>query len=838
MAKYDYDDPEFDDADDDRTVGSGWGRRLLVTGLAAAGIGLGFLIPYTLYLNHQVTQRFGDLKWQLPTRVYARPLQIEPGIAMDANTLKTELDAAAYRDDGAGKKTGSYARSGSTFTISSRGYFDVEGRIAPRRVKVTLSEGRVASVRNADGNAVLRAARLDPARIATLYGQKQEERRLVSLDEVPEQLVTGLQAVEDRDFARHNGIDISGMARGIWVSLRSRGERLQGGSTLTQQLARSGLLGIGSEVTPSRKFKEILYSLILEARYDKRTILETYFNQVYWGQRGSQAIHGVAAASEFWFNRNLNDLSTEQIALLIALVNGPSWYDARRNPERAKERRDFVLGEMLETGVIDQKEHDRAVKASLGVSKEPGGAAPNRFPAYVDLVRRQLVRDYPADSLQGAGLSVMTAMSPSAQGYAEGAVTRTLKSLGPRRDAPLEAGLVMTDVGTGQVIAAVGSREVSNPGFNRAVDAQRPVGSIIKPFVYLLALAQPGKWSLASYVDDSPLTIRQSDGKRWSPKNSDGRSHGTVRLIDALAQSYNLATVRLGMDVGTERVAQLTRTLAGIEPQTNPSLLLGSTDQSPYAMAQLYQFLASGGEVQPLHAVRGVLDPNGRALNRYDKAPAPAQTGDAVAARLITVALQQAVASGTGRQLVSDGLGRLKAAGKTGTSNDSRDSWFAGWTGDHLAVVWVGNDKNKPTGLYGATGAMRVWSGIFSRLPSKPLEVGDEGMDWQWVSGSNATDASCPGVRRFAFVKGYTPAYEPCVVAPPPVPVDEYGNPIQPADSGQNEQGTGFWRDFFGLGDGRAPRDPATTPPPSQQQGAQQPPPQPQPATPPPPPTR
>ncbi len=813
MAKYDYDDPDHDDDTEEVHVGSGWGRRLLILLLAAIGIGLGFLIPYTLYLNHQVTQRFGDLKWQLPTRVYARPLQLERGIAMDPATLKTELDAAAYQDDGVGSKPGSYARKGNVFTISSRGYHDVEGRIAPQRIQVTLGNGQVTSLRAGDRAATLPAARLDPARIAMLYGQKQEERRLVSLNEVPETLVTGLQAVEDRDFARHHGIDPSGMARALWVSLRSGGKSLQGGSTLTQQLARSGLLGIGSEQTPSRKFKEILYAIILEARYDKRTILETYFNQVYWGQRGAQAIHGVASASEFWFDRSLDQLSTEQVALLIAIVKGPSWYDPRRNPERARQRRDFVLGEMLETGVIDQAEHDRAVKAPLGVSKEPGGAAPNRFPAYVDLVRRQLVRDYPADSLQGAGLSVMTALSPSAQAYAEGSVTRTLKALGPRRNAPLEAGLVMTDVHTGQVVAAVGSREFSNPGFNRAVSAQRPVGSIIKPFVYLLALAQPGKWSLASYLDDSPLTIRQGN-QRWSPGNSDGRSHGTVRVIDALAQSYNLATVRLGMDVGPERVAQLTRTLAGIEPQSNPSLLLGATDQSPYAMAQLYQFLASGGEVQPLHAVRGVLDPNGRALNRYDKAPAPAQEGDAIAARLVTIALQQAVASGTGRQLVADGLGRLKAAGKTGTSNDSRDSWFAGWTGDHLAVVWVGNDQNKPTGLYGATGAMRVWSGIFSRLPSRPLEVGDAGIDWQWVSGTNATDAACPNVRRFPFVRGYAPAYQPCVIAPPEpqVQYDEYGNPIEPAPA---ESGTGGWREFFGLGDRRPPQDPATTPRPA-----------------------
>ncbi|MGY0505941.1 penicillin-binding protein 1B [Luteimonas sp. e5] len=813
MSRYDYDDPDFDEDDHERDAGPGWRRRLLVALLALAGVGLGFLAPYMVYLNHQVSERFGQLQWQLPTRVYARPLQLEPGIAMNVATLRTELDAAAYRDDGTGGKPGTYAHKDGTFTISSRGYHDVEGRIAPLRIEVRISGGKVASLRDIEGKRALKAARLDPARIATLYGQNQEERRLVRLDEVPEKLVTGLQAVEDRDFARHHGIDISGMARAAWVSLRSRGKRLQGGSTLTQQVARSGLLGIGNEVTPSRKFNEILYALILEARYDKRTILETYFNQVYWGQRGSQAIHGVAAASEFWFNRRLDDLDTEHIALLIAIVNGPSYYDGRRNPERALQRRNLVLAEMHEAGIIDQPEYERARAAPLGVSEQPGVAAPNRFPAFVDLVRRQLVRDYPAGSLQGAGLAVMTSMSPSAQGYAEGAVTRTMKALGERRKVALESGLILTDVHTGQVLAAVGSKDFSNPGFNRALDAQRPVGSTIKPFVYLLALAQPGKWSLASYLDDSPLAIRLSNGQRWSPGNSDGRSHGTVRLIDALAQSYNLATVRVGMDVGPERVAELMRTLAGVEAQSNPSLLLGATDQSPYAMAQLYQFLASGGQVQPLHAVRGVLDASGHALNRYDKTPAPAQQGDAVASRLVTLALQQAVASGTGRQLVADGLGRLNAAGKTGTSNDSRDSWFAGWTGDHLAVVWVGNDQNQPTGLYGATGAMRVWSGIFAKLPSRALQPGDDGLDWQWVVDGHSSDASCPGARRFAFVSGYAPAYRPCVIEPAPT-YDEFGNPLQSPSEPGAEPSTGVsgWRRFFGLGERQPPRDPPPPP--------------------------
>ena len=782
----------------------GWRRRLLTWGLAIVGLGLGFLIPYTLYLNHQVGERFGQLRWQLPTRVYARPLVLRPGVAMDAQTLKTELDAASYRDDGAGVRPGTYVRKGGRFLIASRGFNDVDGAVAPRRIEVTLSGSRVAGVRDAARKQTLKSARLDPARIATLYGQQQEERRLVRIEEVPELLVTGLQAVEDRDFNRHHGIDLSGIARAAWVNLRS-GEAKQGASTLTQQLARSGLLGIGKEQTFARKFKEMLYALLIEARYDKRTILEAYFNQVYLGQQGSQAIHGVAAASEFWFGRDLRDLTTEQIALMIGMVRGPSFYDPRRNPERATERRNFALAKMHESGLIDDAELKRAQAAPLGVTKTPQNIA-NRFPAYVDLVRRQLARDFPADALQGAGLSVLTAMSPSAQAYAEGAVTRTLKSVENKRRPPLQSGLVVTDVHNGDVVAVVGSRSFTEQGFNRAVEAQRPVGSLLKPFVYLLALAQPGRWSLATYVDDSPVTVTLGRGKRWNPGNSDGRSHGTVRLVDALAQSYNQATVRVGMQVDPRRLSALIKTLAGIESDPNPALILGAVDQSPYAMAQLYQFLASGGQIQPLHAVRGVLDPTGKAVNRYDVAPAPAQEGDAIAARLIGTALQQTVTSGTAHQLMGDGLGRLQPAGKTGTSNDSRDSWFAGYTGDYLAVVWVGNDQNQPTGLYGATGAMRGWSGIFSRLPSKSLDIGDKGLDWQWVQGNSATDADCPGARRFAFVAGFQPPYSACEIQQ------------------QAEEKSGGWRDWFGFGkdddqpQAEQPQQPQQPPQPQEQQ--------------------
>src|SRR5690606_10506049 len=386
---------------------------------------------------------------------------------------------------------------------------------------------------------------------------------------------------------------------------------------------------------------------------------------------------------------------------------------------------------------------------------------------------------------------------PSAQAYAESAVTSTLESLADAKRPELQAGVVVTDVHTGEVVAVVGGRDVDLPGFNRAVEAQRPVGSLLKPFVYLLALALPDRWSLATWVDDSPVTVTLQNGKRWTPGNSDGKSHGSVRLIDALGRSYNLATVRVGMAVRSERLAHIIKQLAGIDAVANPALILGSVDQSPYAMAQLYQFLASDGEIQPLYTVRGVLDPDGRVLKRYDKAPPQPDDGDRTAARLVTLALQHAVASGTGRRLVNDGLGHLDIAGKTGTSNDGRDSWFAAWTGDHLGVVWVGNDQNEQTGLYGATGAMRVWSAMFKQLPTAPLRVGGKGLEWSWVVAGNSTDAGCPGARRYAFAEGFAPPWQPCVREPPP-----------------EEQSSGGWRDWFGIGRGD---EPATAPQPAEQ---------------------
>jgi penicillin-binding protein 1B len=737
-------------------------RPALLAGLLAAiGIGLGFLVPYLWAVDRWMQHEFGRLAWQIPTRVYARPLQLAPGMALNEDALRDELAAAGYRKGDSLQGAGSYAEIGGSFRIASRGFRDLDGELPPRAVTVTVAKGRVSALTDGSGGK-LESARLDPARIATLYGAAREERRLVRLEDVPPLLVATLQAVEDRDFKRHAGIDWSGIARAFWVNLRS-GEVRQGGSTLTQQLVRN--LYLGRQQHWSRKFREAIYAIVMEARFDKRRILEVYLNQVYLGQQGGQAVHGVAAGAEFWFGRALEQLGPPEIALLVGLIQGPSLHDPRRHPERARARRAVVIDQMLETGLLDAAAARTAREAPLSVVAA-GTLSANRHPAFIELVREQLARDYPQDALRGAGLSVLSTLAPSAQLAAERAVVAQVEALAGKERPALEAALVLTDTASGEVQAVVGSADPRSMGFNRALAARRPVGSLLKPFVYLLALAQPGRWSLASYVRDEPITLRVSGGRSWTPENFDRSSRGPMALIDALAQSRNQATVRLGTDIGVDRLSRLMKALVEVDPPAHPSLLLGAVDLSPLQMAQLYQFLASGGQQQPLRAVRGVLDADGRAMHRYDDALDPAEEGDTIATRLVALALQQAVTSGTGRRLQADGLGWLKAAGKTGTSNDNRDSWFAGWTGSHLAVVWLGNDANLSTDLEGATGAMRVWSALFRSLPTEPLKVAGRGLEWAHVDADRyATDADCPDARQFAFVAGYAPAeYRSCRV--------------------------------------------------------------------------
>jgi penicillin-binding protein 1B len=729
-------------------------RFLRIPFWLALGVCLGFLGPYLVYLDGQIRSRFDDLSWDLPSRVYARPLELKVGTPLSAESLVLELEAARYNADGIGKVPGTYAQAGARFTISRRAFADASGREPQRRIAVTLAANSVSTLADADSASALDHARLDPARIATLYGAEQEERRIARLDQLPPLLVAGLQAVEDREFKHHHGVNVVSILRAALANVMA-GHVVQGGSTLTQQLVKNLFLDRGQRFT--RKVNEALLALIIEARYDKRRILEAYCNEVFLGQQGGQAVHGFAAAAEFYFGREPRDLSQSEIALLVGMIQGPSLYDPRRHADLARNRRNLVLNMFYETGLIDEATLATARAAPLGVPDTPG-LPRNATPAFLDLVRAQLTRDYPAAELQRAGLSVYTTLAPSTQTLAEQALVKTLDTLG-KRQPELQAALVVTGARDGEVQALVGARDPADPGFDRALDAQRPIGSLIKPFVYLVALAQAQKYSLATLLDDAPVDMVQPNGTHWTPQNDDHETHGRVALIDALVHSYNLATVHLGLALGVDKVRGLLDSFnLGVEINRNPSLLLGAVDLSPFDVAQMYQYFAADGHALPLRALRGVIDAQGRPLTRYAVKPG---AGDYIQpARLVTYAMQQVTQSGTAHAVAEQGLGQLHAAGKTGTSDSQRDSWFAGFTGSHLAVVWVGRDDNKQTGLYGATGALQVWMALLRKLPSAPLALSQEGLDMAWINPQSGarTDQQCPNARQLPFMAGFVPA--------------------------------------------------------------------------------
>ncbi len=713
------------------------------------GLLFGFVLPYTLVLNKRVQDRFSDLVFAVPTRVYARPLPLAVGTPMTAAALELELTFAGYSDDGRGDVAGSWGKQGSTYAISSRGYAGPDGGELPKRIRVGLGKGVIQTVQDA-GQHTIALTHLDPARIATLYGASQEERRFVHLADVPPLLLSGLQAVEDRDFKHHIGIDFTAIARAAFANLRA-GHTVQGGSTLTQQLVRNLFLSRDQNFT--RKINEALMSLLLEAHYSKGRILEAYVNDVFLGQQGGQAVHGFAAASEFYFGRRLEDLRPQEIALLVGMVKGPSYYDPRRSAPRARVRRNLVLQEFADTGLLTAGQLNAAQAAPLDIVSN-GQLPHNRFPAFMELVRTQITADFDEQALRDGNLSIFTTLDPAAQLYTEQAITSTLKGLGKRGDN-VQAAAVVTGAQTGDVLAVVGSKIPGDPGFNRALDARRPIGSTIKPFVYLVALTQPERWNLASLLDDSPVSMRQPDGSTWTPQNDDNQSHGQMPMVDALAKSWNLATIHLGLAVGLPRIKAFLESfgLAGVNP--SPSLLIGALDLAPLQLTQLYQYLAADGHALPLVAVRGVLDGNGRTIKRYQVQGGKGEYQQAVG--LTTWAMQQVTEYGTASAIGNSSLASLHAAGKTGTSNDMRDSWFAGFTGEHLAVFWMGRDDNKPTTLFGASGGLRAWRDLFAKLPTRALSaVPGDGVEMVWINPANGkrTESQCQGARQVPVVAG------------------------------------------------------------------------------------
>ncbi|MFW5453250.1 penicillin-binding protein 1B [Thioalkalivibrio sulfidiphilus] len=740
-----------------------WRGLLLVMLVGLLGLG-----GYTAYLDYEIRSQFEGKRWSLPARVFARPLELYPGRELDRAQLTRELELLHYRR-GDAIRSGEFREQGGRLILSTRGFPFADGAEPPRRLSVELRDGQVAAVTELETGRPAALVRLEPALIANIYPRHGEDRVLVRLDEVPPLLVSALIAVEDRKFYEHHGLDFSAIARAAWANLRA-GRTVQGGSTLTQQLVKNYFLT--QDRTLRRKFNEAIMALLLEWRYEKDEILEAYLNEVYLGQDGDRAIHGFGLASQFYFQRRLDELHPEQIALLVALVRGPSFYDPRRRAERAQARRDLVLDILEAQGGLERDVVTRAKARPLGVgARPPSGITP--FPAFLDLVREQLRRDYREQDLQTEGLLIFTTLDPSIQLATEAAVARRLAQIERARGieaGSLQAGAVVSAVDNGEVLAVVGDRNPRNAGFNRALNARRPVGSLVKPAVYLAALSRPRQYTLATLLDDGPLTLTLDDGTEWSPRNYDREYHGMVTALDALVHSYNIATARLGLEVGLNAVIQQMQRL-GVSRNLRPypSLLLGAVELTPLEMTHMYQSLAAGGFETPPRAIREVMDANGQLLSRY--ALDLRQAADPAAVYLVTAALHEVTRRGTGASLRSLLPEDLPVAGKTGTTDDNRDAWFAGYAGDYLSVVWVGRDDNAPMGLTGSSGALPVWADLMKDISRRGLEpIRPDGVEWLLIDPANGLRAveGCEGAQWMPFIEGSAPAgMSPCAEGVP-----------------------------------------------------------------------
>lgn len=721
-------------------AGLWWLLRQRVVQLLLLALVLG-LAGYIAYLDRLVTSRFDGRRWTLPAHVYARPLELYAGLPLDADGLAAELRRLGYRSVSVPDRPGTWRRSGARIELVTRPFRFWDGEQASQRAVVSFAGAGVAGLRALQGGE-LPLLRLDPLLIGSVFPTDGEDRIILAPDDVPSIIPAALKVVEDRRFDQHPGVDAIGILRAIFVNVTS-GEMRQGASTLTQQLVRSYFLS--NERTLTRKLREALMALLLEARYSKENILNAYINEIYLGQDGSRAIHGFGLASQFYFSKPLAELELHEVATLVAIVRGPSYYDPRRHPERALERRNLVLRLLAEEKVISAEDARKAAAKKLTTSLDRSAGA-TYFPGFMALVHRELATQYRDEDLTTEGLKVFTSLDPMAQARAEAALASGAARLRRAGEPELEAAAVVVNPQTAEVLAVVGGRRAGYEGYNRALDAKRPIGSLIKPVVYLAAL-EAGR-TLATRVDDAPVVVELARGKTWIPQNYDGVAHGQVPLVRALAESMNMATVRLGLEVGVPKVVQLLQRL-GVEanPPPNPSLLLGALDLAPLEVAQLYSTLASGGFRTPLRAVRSVQGPDGEPLAQF--ALETEQAADADAVYQLGQALVQVMQRGTGRGARSRLPPSLVVAGKTGTSNDLRDSWFAGFGQDLLAVVWVGHDDNRPTGLTGASGAMSVWSEFMSRVPvasfDAPLPEGFELRSIDYPTGL-AADASCGDV--------------------------------------------------------------------------------------------
>ena len=678
------------------------------------------LFIYSIYLDGKVRDKFEGQRWQVPVQVFGAIDEYYIGRELALTNLQQALVANRYKKVTNVLRPGEFALSANRAIIYRRAFDFGAGVEAAVKLTLDVANGKVKALYL--NNEKVAKLRLEPLLLDRILPESKEDRVLVSLQAVPTKLLDTLLLIEDREFYFHYGVSPLGILRALYQNIIA-GRTVQGGSTLTQQLVKNMFLT--RDKTLWRKANEAIMALILEYRYSKDQLLEAYINEVYLGQHYANGVYGFGLAAEFYFGKSIQSLNTEQMAMIIGQVKGPSYYDPWRFPERTIKRRDLVLRLMYQKEIISQQEFEYAVESPLSIRKKRR-VKQQKFPAYLQLVKTELSLHL-SEYQQQSGVRVFTGFSINQQLALQATIDEKLPTLEQGTAPALEIAMVVSDFKSGEIRALVGGKEAGYAGFNRALHAKRPIGSLIKPAVFLGALERYQRFNLATLIDDKAITLSSEDGQAWRPKNYDGKYRGQVHLVDALVSSLNIPTVNLGMQLGLDNVAQAIH-LLGYQDDivTRPSMLLGALNMSPMEINQLYIPIANGGKGEKSHAIERIVSGRGETLWQFEALEQ--QVISTQAAYLLDYSLNKVTTIGTARSLTW----RLKdkvLAGKTGTTNDLRDSWFVGYDNNLLVTTWIGRDDNKPTKLTGSSGALVLFAefmrkkGVVSRQDNVPASI-------------------------------------------------------------------------------------------------------------------
>jgi len=732
-----------------------WPWLLLVAGLLLV------VAAWLVWPFWQLAGQFGAVPSKQPSRLYGRPLELVSGEVLAKERLIEALAERHYRrvDDSAQLVPGAFWAAGATVEAFRRRFPTVEGEAGGNRLRVRFKGSRIATLEIA-GQPVARAL-LDPPLVASYYHSDLRERRPVSVDEVPEDLILSVLAIEDATFLEHSGVSLTGIGRALWVNLRAHEVR-QGGSTLTQQLVKNIFLTHDRKLI--RKLQEALLAVLLEVRFEKRDILQAYLNEIYWGRSGHVNLMGVGAASWAYFGKQPVELSLDEAALLAGMIQAPAKYHPLRHPEAARARRDEVLARLAKLRWTTSERLEAAAARPIAVLKTP--LATRRAPYFADAMIAEAERRFGVSELRDGGYVLLSTLDLANQQLAEEAVRWGVAALedgwekGAKRAGPLQAALVSIDPASGAIRAYVGGRDYAASQFDRVSQARRQAGSAFKPIVYAAAY-EARVASPASYLHDSPLTV-EFDGRSWSPRNSNNKYNGWISTRTALERSLNVPTARLALDLGLEPIIDLAHGLgirAHLDPY--PALALGAMEVTPLEMAQVYATLAAGGLRPPVHGLRVVRDRDGRTLAGVELPP-PQRVLSPEVTFILTQVLAGVFERGTAVSARRQGLeGPL--AGKTGTTNDRRDSWFGGYSPQRASLVWVGYDDNSKTHLSGARAALPIWARFTQAVRpaggyaafQQPPGVVDAWIDPS--TGGLATEL-CTEVEREYFLADFAPS--------------------------------------------------------------------------------